>query len=279
VTFPTLLTFVLGTALNVALIGYGSRRLLGVRYFPLIRMFTAGLVGEVGGTTIINALATGLHSPSKHVGASLAFIGLGVASSLLLSMAILVTWQALVPVGTIPPPASWPRSLRARARRTRRYWQIVRIFTRAGLGPLLRSGTALSPTLARSLSAALDRSGVVFVKFGQALSTRRDLLPPEFTAELGRLQDRVSPLAWSQVEQVLRAEHLRDAFAEIDPEPLAAASIAQVHPAVLRTGQRVVVKVRRPDVADMVERDLDIIARLARRLEVRAAWARTLRCW
>jgi ubiquinone biosynthesis protein len=78
---------------------------------------------------------------------------------------------------------------------------------------------------------------------------------------------------------VLRAEHLRDAFAEIDPEPLAAAFIAQVQPAVLRTGQRVVVKVRRPDVADLVERDLDIIARLARRLEVRAAWARTLRCW
>ena len=276
VAFPTALTLVLGTALNVALIAYGSRRLLGVRHFPLTRTVVAGLLGELGGSTIINALGSDLHHPSRHVGASLAFIGLGVASALLLSMAILVTWQALVPVGTVPPPSSWPRRLRARARRTRRYWQIVRIFTRAGLGPLLRSGTALSPSLARSLSVALDSSGVVFVKFGQALSTRRDLLPAEFTAELGRLQDQVTPLPWAQVEEVLREERLEDAFAEIDHEPLAAASIAQVHPARLRSGEQVVVKVRRPDIADLVERDLDIIGRLARRLEVRAAWARTL---
>jgi len=115
------------------------------------------------------------------------------------------------------------------------------------------------------------------VKFGQALSTRRDLLPPEFTAELGRLQDRVSPLPWTQIEQVL-SEELGGTgmFAEIDRQPLAAASIAQVHAACLRTGERVVVKVLRPGVASLVERDLDIIARLARRTEARAAWARTI---
>ncbi len=275
-TFPTLLSFVLGTAINVALIAYGSRRLLGVRYFPFFRTLIAGLLGELFGTTIINALATGITHPDKHVGAAIAFVALGAASSLLLSMAILVTWQALVPVGTVPPPSSWPRRLRARARRTRRYWQIVRIFTQAGLGPLFRGGGVLSGSMARSLSAALDRSGVVFVKFGQALSTRRDLLPAEFTTELGRLQDRVTPLSWDAVDQVLREEGLADSFAEIQREPLAAASIAQVHTARLRTGEQVVVKVRRPDVAELVERDLDIIARLARRLELRTAWARTL---
>src|SRR5947208_543772 len=63
-----------------------------------------------------------------------------------------------------------------------------------------------SVSLARSLTEALDRSGVVFVKFGQAMSTRRDLLPPEFTSELGRLQDRVSPLPWAQIERVLDEE-------------------------------------------------------------------------
>src|SRR3984957_5740286 len=141
--------------------------------------------------------------PSK----ALAFIGLGVASALLLAMAILVTWQALLPAGTAPSPVTWPRPLRSSARRPRRYWQIMVIFTRAGLGPLFRTGeVTLSGSLARSLSSALDRSGVVFVKFGQALSTRRDLLPPEFTAELGRLQDRVSPLPWAQIERVLSEE-------------------------------------------------------------------------
>jgi ubiquinone biosynthesis protein len=131
--------------------------------------------------------------------------------------------------------------------------------------------------LARSLSEALDRSGVVFVKFGQALSTRRDLLPAEFTEELGRLQDRVSPLPWVQIEQVLREElGGTEVFAQIEHEPLAAASIAQVHTATLRTGERVVVKVRRPGVDSLAERDLDIIGRLARRAEARAPWARTL---
>jgi ubiquinone biosynthesis protein len=277
VTFSTLLTLIIGTAFNVVLIAYGSRRLLGIRHFSMTRTVVAGLLGVLGGNTIINALATGIKQPSKHVAPALAFIGLGIASALLLAMAILVIWQALLPAGTVPSPLTWPRRLRSYARRTRRYWQIMVIFTQAGLGPLFRTGeVTLSGSLARSLSSALDRSGVVFVKFGQALSTRRDLLPPEFTTELGRLQDRVSPLPWSVIEQVLRAENLLDSFAEIDHEPLASASIAQVHTARLPTGERVVVKVRRPDVAGLVDRDLDIIGRLARRLEQRTAWARSL---
>ncbi len=118
---------------------------------------------------------------------------------------------------------------------------------------------------------------MVFVKFGQGLSTRRDLLPAEFTTELGRLQDRVSPLPWDQIEQVLAAELGGTAmFAGINREPLASASIAQVHAATLRTGERVVVKVLRPGVTYLVERDLDIIARLARRTEARAGWARAI---
>ena len=205
----------------------------------------------------------------------LGFAALSWACGLLLAMAILVTWQAFIPAGTIPPPAIWPRSLRSRAARSRRYWQIVRIFTRCGAGPLIRG--PWSATLARSLTEALDRSGVVFVKFGQVLSTRRDLLPPEFIAELGRLQDRVSPLPWEQIEQVLGTELGGTAmFADIDREPLASASIAQVHAATLRTGERVVVKVLRPGVTHLAERDLDIIARLARRTEARATWARAI---
>jgi ubiquinone biosynthesis protein len=282
VTIPTLLSFILGATVDVTLLAYGARRLLAERRFSLSRTIVAGLAGQALTSTIFTAMASGWHlgarQPSVAYGAVLGFAALSWACGLLLAMAILVTWQAFIPAGTVPPPATWPRSLRSRAARSRRYWQIVRIFARCGVRP---PGRGLqgprSVSLARSLTEALDRSGVVFVKFGQALSTRRDLLPPEFTSELGRLQDRVSPLPWAQIERVL-GEELGGTgmFAEIDTAPLASASIAQVHAATLRTGERVVVKVLRPGVTSLVERDLDIIARLARRTEARVGWARAI---
>ena len=289
-TVTTVLTLTVGVIFNIAVLAYGARRLLGEQRFSLSRTVVAGLAGQTAGNAIINALAAGVPTTlgskgSPPYGVVIGFVALGWACALLIAMAILVVWQAFVPAGTVPSPSSWPRRLRARAARSARYWQIVRIFTRCGLGPLLRGGTSAgtgagggrSASLARSLSRALDRSGVVFVKFGQALSTRRDLLPPEFIAELGHLQDRVSPVPWAQIEQVLQAElGGTGAFAQIDREPLAAASIAQVHAATLRTGERVVVKVLRPGVTSLVDRDLDIIGRLARRLQARAPWARAL---
>ncbi len=279
-TIPTVISFILGATVDVMLLAYGARRLLAERRFSLSRTIVAGLAGQALTSTIFTAMASGwhlgAHQPSPAYGAVLGFAALSWACGLLLAMAILVTWQAFIPAGTVPPPATWPRRLHSRAGRSRRYWQIVRIFTRCGVGPLLARGPR-SASLARSLSEALDRSGVVFVKFGQALSTRRDLLPPEFIAELGRLQDRVSPLPWAQIERVLD-EDLGGTgmFAEIDTDPLASASIAQVHAATLRTGERVVVKVLRPGVTSLAQRDLDIIARLARRTEARAAWARAI---
>lgn len=282
-TFPALGRFVLGAIINIALLSYGARRLLAERRFSLSRTVVAGLAGGALSNAIYNALIGGIHlGVRSHPpdGVVLGFLALGWACGLLLAMAILVTWQAFLPAGTVPPVSSWPRSVRSRVARGLRYWQIVRIFTQCGLRPLWRGGAGQRggpASLARSLSEALDRSGVVFVKFGQALSTRRDLLPAEFTEEFGRLQDRVSPLSWGQIEQVLREElGGTEAFAQIEHEPLAAASIAQVHTATLRTGERVVVKVRRPGVDRLAERDLDIIGRLARRAEARASWARTL---
>jgi len=279
VTIPTLLSFILGATVDVTLLAYGARRLLAERRFSLSRTIVAGLAGQALTSTIFFALASGwhigAHRPSLAYGVVLGFAALSWACGLLLAMAILVTWQAFIPAGTVPSPATWPRRLRSRAARSRRYWQIVRIFTRCGVRPLGRGPRSVS--LARSLTEALDRSGAVFVKFGQALSTRRDLLPPEFTSELGRLQDRVSPLPWAQIERVL-SEELggTSMFAEIDTDPLASASIAQVHAATLRTGERVVVKVLRPGVTSLVERDLDIILRLARRTQARVGWARAI---
>ena len=278
-TIPTVLSFILGATVDVTLLAYGARRLLAERRFSLSRTIVAGLAGQALTSTIFTAMASGwhlgAHQPSPAYGAVLGFAALSWACGLLLAMAILVTWQAFIPAGTVPPPATWPRSLRSRAARSRRYWQIVRIFARCGVRPLGRGPRSVS--LAQSLTEALDRSGAVFVKFGQALSTRRDLLPPEFTSELGRLQDRVSPLPWAQIERVL-GEELGGTgmFTEIDTDPLASASIAQVHAATLRTGERVVLKVLRPGVTSLVERDLDIIARLARRTEARVGWARAI---
>jgi ubiquinone biosynthesis protein len=111
------------------------------------------------------------------------------------------------------------------------------------------------------------------------LSTRRDLLPGEFVDELSQLQDRVAPAGWEQVEQVLTAElggPVDEVFATFDRRPLATASVAQVHAARLRSGAEVVVKVQRPGIRSVVERDLDIVARPARTIERSARWGRSV---
>jgi ubiquinone biosynthesis protein len=111
------------------------------------------------------------------------------------------------------------------------------------------------------------------------LSTRRDLLPPEFITELSRLQDDAPQVPWPQVEATLRTElgaGVDVVFVTFEREPLAAASIAQVHRATLTGGQSVVVKVCRPGVRAVVDRDLDIVLRLAVRLQRGTSWGRSV---
>ena len=116
------------------------------------------------------------------------------------------------------------------------------------------------------LRTALEELGPVFVKFGQAVSTRRDLLPDDVAEELARLQDRVPPfpghLARQIVERAL-GRPVQQTFATFDETPLAAASIAQVHAATLSDGSEVVVKVLRPGMRAMIERDLEVLYALA----------------
>lgn len=117
----------------------------------------------------------------------------------------------------------------------------------------------------------------MFVKLGQVLSTRADLLPPDVIAELSGLQDHVPPASPGTVQELLTEElgvPAAEYFTFFDPQPIAAASIAQAHRAQLATGEQVVVKVQRPGVRALIEGDLDILLRLTRTLHARAPWAR-----
>jgi ubiquinone biosynthesis protein len=113
---------------------------------------------------------------------------------------------------------------------------------------------------------ALEELGPIFVKFGQAVSTRRDLLPPDIADELARLQDRVPPFPGSEARALIEQAYGRsvtETFSQFEEAPLAAASIAQVHAARLHSGEEVVVKVLRPGMHAVIERDLEVLHALA----------------
>lgn len=181
------------------------------------------------------------------------------------------------------------------SRHTKRYRQIGVVAThhelgylldRAGLARLLprrwrRGGQAEAEnpgrTTWRRVRLALEELGGTFIKLGQILSTRRDLLPDELVDELEKLQDEVPPLHYSDIKQVIEAEMgaaPEEVFAAFEHNPVAAASIAQVHFATLRAGDEVAVKVQRPHVAKEMETDFEILLNLAGLLERSASWAR-----
>ncbi len=117
---------------------------------------------------------------------------------------------------------------------------------------------------------ALEDLGPIFVKFGQILSTRRDLLPDDISLELARLQDRVPPFPGETAVAILEKAYgqpLKEVFAEFNPEPLASASIAQVHAARLLDGTEVVVKVVRPDIEPVIRRDIGLLYIIADKLQ------------
>ncbi len=166
----------------------------------------------------------------------------------------------------------------------RRYRQVARVLVRHGLADVVstlrlgrylgfgarwrgRYGRAVAAaSRARRLRLAFEELGPTFVKFGQALSIRADVLPADLVAEFATLQDHVPPLEPGEAERVIEAEFGRpiaELFLQFDPAPLAAASIAQVHRAVLATGELVVVKVRRPGIARVMAGDVAILRQLA----------------
>ncbi len=131
------------------------------------------------------------------------------------------------------------------------------------LAPRRRDRTA---PIGERIRLALEELGPIFVKFGQAISTRRDLLPPDIADELAKLQDAVPPFPAEEAIAIVEAAYdkpVGEVFKRFDAAPLAAASIAQVHSAQLVSGTEVIVKVLRPGVQDEIERDLDVLRTLA----------------
>lgn len=135
------------------------------------------------------------------------------------------------------------------------------------------SDTEIEPEVqqrAQSFATALKELGPTYVKFGQLLSTRPDIVPREYIDALEQLQDAVEPFSFAEVEKTIEEElgvRISKAFQSFDSTPLAAASLGQVHSAVLRDGREVVVKVQRPNVREQVKHDLEVFAEIAETIE------------
>jgi ubiquinone biosynthesis protein len=288
---PTVTELLAGWQLVVSLVGALviaaiAGRLLGVRR-SWGTAIAAGLVGWVSGAVLAVVLAR------SHEGGEAGFTRNLWLFATFFTMSATVWIEMLAKPGalaraqgslvSIPRPI---RSLRHRSRRVSRYVQVTRIAAKHGFGHSLgandgededgANGVRGHAPIAMRLRGALEECGGVFVKLGQVLSTRSDLLPPAIVDELSKLQDRVSLADPGEVMALLERE-LRapvvTVFAAFDASPVAAASIGQTYRATLHSGEAVIVKVQRPGIAATIERDLDVLHQLAATLEARAPWA------
>src|SRR5437762_9432324 len=160
--------------------------------------------------------------------------------------------------------------------RLKRYAEIVALLVKYGRSDLVErsaltlagsqpKGTGKAPK-AEELANDLEKLGATFIKLGQLLSTRGDLLPEPYLDALSRLQDQIEPFPYEIVEQIVSSElgvRISKIFPEFDREPMAAASLAQVHRAYLRDGRAVVVKIQRPGVRDLIVNDLEALEEVA----------------
>jgi ubiquinone biosynthesis protein len=160
--------------------------------------------------------------------------------------------------------------------RLRRYADIVALLAKYGRSDLVDQSTlSLPPSSKRALAEApkaeeladdLENLGPTFIKLGQLLSTRGDLLPPPYLEALERLQDSVEPFSFDEVERIVSSElggRLSKLFRDFETQPMAAASLAQVHRATMRDGRAVVVKVQRPEIRGLIVDDLEALEKVA----------------
>lgn len=168
-------------------------------------------------------------------------------------------------------------------RHLKRYGALAKMLMKYGKSDLVRnaglekaltdedevaSANGATPALAEASQLAddLERLGPTYIKLGQLLSTRSDFLPPAYMEALQRLQDKIEPFSFAEVEEIVTTElgvRLSKAFAEFDPEPIAAASLGQVHRAVLRNGRCVAVKIQRPNIREQIADDIEALEDIA----------------
>ncbi|GAA4555123.1 ABC1 kinase family protein [Pseudonocardia xishanensis] len=267
--WDTVLLVVFVIAVNI-----GAGRVLGVRR-GFLRAAGAGLLGTLVGLGVAAALVGNAPDSTES---EVLFVAFGFA--LLATMILSVALEAV-----LRPRRGRRGSLRTRVRTFLtvggRLVEVLRIARRHGLaGPRLASRAALSsPEGALRIRRFLEDCGGMFVKFGQIASTRSDLLPPPVIEALGDLQANVRAVPTAQIRERIGEElgaPVSEVFAEFDDEPLAAASIGQTHLAVLRGGEPVVVKIRRPGIEVSVARDSAVLRWATRAAARRSAAVRSL---
>lgn len=148
-----------------------------------------------------------------------------------------------------------------------RLTEITTVLASYGFGHIYRTkiGRDQESQDAESLRLAFEELGPTFIKFGQILSTRPDLLPDDYIQELSKLRDQAPPFSFSQIKETFQEDFnqdIEDVFANVNKEPLASASIAQVHKARTHDGQEVIIKVQRPDMEENLLRDIRLFSRL-----------------
>jgi ubiquinone biosynthesis protein len=280
--------------LNVGLVllfAWVVRALLGTREVTWPRLIGAVLIGTALGATVAALLLVDVGAPLDQQLRDFEdrrdeLVALALPFQVIATMLVVVVLELLLrrparrrglrPIRPV-------RALRRRVGTWLRALRVARIVFRHGLAPALglRRGDVPSrdpAELARRARTALEDAGGMFVKLGQLLATRPDLLPPPVLAELGRLHSSARPLDREEAELAITAEigrPLDEVFTDIDWTPLGSASIAQVHRARLPDGRDVVIKVRRPGLLEDVERDLSIAVTFAWLAQRRTEWGRT----
>jgi ubiquinone biosynthesis protein len=168
-----------------------------------------------------------------------------------------------------------------KAERLKRYKDVALLLIKYGRSDLISQAgledsvlpeemVTSSAASAEELATDLEKLGPTFIKLGQLLSTRADLLPTPYLDALSRLQDQIGPFNFDEVERIVSSElgvRLSKAFADFEPTPIAAASLAQVHRACMRDGRAVVVKVQRPNIRELIVDDLDALGEIAQFLD------------
>lgn len=277
---------VVASIFNALVIAWAVRRMVGIPVgWP--RTIIASLVVGVQFNAVYDVFAGLFGLPqalevapeSDAIGLVLVILLL-IAWVLAVEVGVLTLLEVFVPTGSLPTPIAIVRGMPAWLRRQRRYAAIGFIALRHGLAGFIGRNRGVTRgadhvVVAERLRRALTDGGVTFVKLGQTLATRPDLLPPEYVAELSTLHTEVPARPFAEVRGGVEHElgrPVEEVFAKIEEQPLAAASLAQVHRGTLRTGEDVVLKVQRANARAQITADLDIVMRIGRWLQNRTAW-------